>query len=670
MFPALLGALTHAAGIDEPTALPPWVVAESRLPPDAAPVRASSVLTSQAWSGRSIGTLADAFRQIPGAIMQESFGGIEPPRLSIRGSGVQSAPTSRGLALLLDELPLGLADGSFNTTLLEPMLGGSVQVQRGLDGWRTAPATMGGALDVRTDVTGREREVVNLEAGSFGAFRARASAARDHGRTAAAAAVAFSRQAGYRAQSDQARTAAHMSLRRALRPEVTVSAGVYHAHARYAVPGPLTLVAASIAPRSVSSDVQRDQPRRVAEITRLTARAEQRSATRELLAAASVARTADDFLQLQPNGVSRSRSDDASLHLAFAERFVAIGIPHQLRVAATATRGWRELQRFTNETGRLGTQFARDGLCPTTVAVQIEEVAAITRTVVATLGVARVSARRDVVDRIAPGPARRLSSSETLPQASLRWSVARETALFATVSGSAEPPTFDDLIVVTSVHPVLQRRMQSLATQHAITTEIGARGRAGDLSWDFAAYRARWQNEILRLSDSAGVPRGVVNASPTTHAGIESAARWVIVERGMRVSLAATATWTNIRFEADAVHGRGRLAGLPPHVGAAEVLIESPRGVFAAAGADWTAGHTRVDHAGRLGYGGRTLAHGRGGWRFARGFACFLDVRNVFDRASIASTAGVLDLARSPAATSIFLPAPGRSFTFGIEWKR
>ena len=32
--------------------------------------------------------------------------------------------------------------------------------------------------------------------------------------------------------------------------------------------------------------------------------------------------------------------------------------------------------------------------------------------------------------------------------------------------------------------------------------------------------------------------------------------------------------------------------------------------------------------------------------------------------------AGVLDVARVPAATSIFLPGTGRGFSLGLEWKR
>ena len=51
-------------------------------------------------------------------LMQESFGGFEPPRLSIRGSGLDSAPTSRGIALLID----GVADPAIGLASERPPL--------------------------------------------------------------------------------------------------------------------------------------------------------------------------------------------------------------------------------------------------------------------------------------------------------------------------------------------------------------------------------------------------------------------------------------------------------------------------------------------------------------------------------------------------------------------
>jgi len=665
--------LTQAQEPDEPYLLPPWIVAEARLAPDPTPIRANAVLPAEAWSGRAVATLADAFRQIPGAMMLESFGGFEPPRLSIRGSGIQSAPSSRGVALLLDQLPLGLADGSFNSALLDPLLATRINVQRGPDGWRTAPGTMGGALDLRGESPGwptASHGSLRAEAGSFGARRgqARGEIVRDD--FAATAALSVSAQEGFRAHSEQARRAALASLRHRIGRDTQAAVGIYHAHARYEVPGPLTIAAALAAPRSVSADVRRDQPQRESEITRIAASVAHHSPAREIEFGIAWARTTDFFRQLQANGIALSRSNDASMNLMFAPRVRIAGNRHQVRFAATAARGWRDAERWRNDAGQRGPRFGQDELFPTTATIQIEDTFALAPRLIANAGVARLMARRKIIDRSGGNPAYVFSSSRTLPQAGLRWRVAREVTIFGGVTATAEPPTYDDLIAVVGPYPSLRRVIQPLAMQRAVTYEIGARGRVARFSWDAAVYQAAWRNEILRLADATGAARGAVNASPTTHAGVEASLRWRVMEHPARVSLAGSSAWSRCRFESDPVLGSGRLAGMPPHVGNIEGLAEFPRGWFAALGADWLAGTTYADHARRLSYGGRTLAHARSGWRWGTEWSMTIDVRNLFDRRSIASTAGVLDVARNPAATSVFLPATGRSVSVVLTWKQ
>ncbi|MBM3985974.1 MAG: TonB-dependent receptor, partial [Planctomycetes bacterium] len=95
-----------------------------------------------------------------------------------------------------------------------------------------------------------------------------------------------------------------------------------------------------------------------------------------------------------------------------------------------------------------------------------------------------------------------------------------------------------------------------------------------------------------------------------------------------------------------------------------------PRGWYGAVEGTWVTGRSAVDHADRLSTGGHVLWHARLGWRTREGWTLFLAVRNAGDRAHIASSAGVLDLARAPATTTIFLPGMGRTFSLGGEWRR
>jgi iron complex outermembrane receptor protein len=667
---ALLITSASAAG-ETPVLLPPWVVSDTPLPPDAGSVRATSLLTDDSWSGRAVETLSEALNQIPGAILQESWGGFEPPRISIRGSGIQSAPSSRGVELLFDGFPLGLADGSFNSSLLAPLLSERIEVERGIDGWRASPEVAGGELNFLRIPAGQDAEGLRFEAGSFGESNALGTESLVQGATSEAAALSVSQQDGYRDHSGQARTALLASLGQSFGADSRVDFEVYHAEVRYDVPGPLTLAAATDDPTSVSAAVLRDLPDRASGITRLAGSFDHKGSNWDFEAGASFAHTTDDFRQLQPNGVTISNSDDADLRAVLDRRFSSGAGPNELRLTATVDRGWRDEGRYLNNFGQTGAEFADFGLFPTTAVLELEDTFSIAPNLAGTLGFARTESTRDIEDHSGAHPSSNLdlSSGATLPAASLRWRFAPGDTAFAGLSATSEAPTFDDLLVTTGAYPALGSQSEALSAQRTVTVEIGARGSTGPLAWDAAVYRGAWQNEILALADANGNPRGSVNASPTTHEGIETSARWLLLERPVRVSLNGTATWTRFVFDDDAVYGTNRLAGNPPFIGTAELLAEIPSGGFFAAGTDWTAGETPVDHANKLTYGGQARTHVRAGWHFAPSWTVFAEVQNIFNRATIASTAGVLDLARNPSGTAIFLPAPGRSVEFGVQWR-
>jgi iron complex outermembrane receptor protein len=265
--------------------------------------------------------------------------------------------------------------------------------------------------------------------------------------------------------------------------------------------------------------------------------------------------------------------------------------------------------------------------------------------------------------------ARELTFDDVSPRAGITWFKDARLSVSAAVSRGVELPVFDDLLSVAGVAPNLSLRSRDLAEQRATTFEVGGRGRLGPLGWNLTAYRGEWNGEILRLADASGLPRGAVNAGPTMHEGIESSLQWSVVAAPHRWSLGVTSVMGRFTFDGDPVYGDNRLAGAPPHVGRAELAYGHARGFFGALETTWSAGRTWVDHAGRLGYGGHGLLHARVGWRREGRWTVFLSCRNVLDHGHIASTAGVLDVARAPAATSIFLPGSGRGFSLGLEWK-
>ncbi len=672
-------ALSAAAAETDPElyVLPPWTIAENASRPQsvartdyfASTLGPAAVISATDWSDRGIATLAEALRHAPGVMLQESFGGFEPPRLSIRGSGLDSAPTSRGVALLIDGLPLARADGSFHGGLFDPLLFPRVEIYRGTLHMALTPAVLGGVLNATTLApTAAPAPGLKIEAGDFGYQRAQLTATIA---TPAQAALSHQSADGWREHSAQERTALQAVAHRSLGDQSQVEVAVYAATADYEVPGPLTLADALAAPRTVSAAVRRDQPRRDSTLVRAAAQFKFASPEGESAFGFAALRLMDEFIQLQPNGVTDLTAAAFTGHATWAHRVDSGGIGHQLLARVIATVGSDDVDRFLNLSARRGPQFGAYRARATTVALNLEDVVWLRPNLALGLGCTALTGEREIAGR-APSPLLQhsLDLDDLSPRAALLWSPAGRVAFHAAVSRGIEPPVFDDLVVVQGTHPNLALATRPLKSQSAVTFEAGANGTAGALDWSVTLYEAEWRNEILRLADAAGLPRGAVNASPTRHAGVETALRWHILTGADRLTFAVTGTSGRFHFKGDPVYGRNRLAGAPPHTGAAELRYENRRHWYAAAESTWIAGPIPVDHAGRLTYGGHTLFHLRAGWRFTPRFHVFVAVRNALDRRHLASTAGVLDLARSPAATSIFLPGPGRAFTLGLEWKR
>jgi iron complex outermembrane receptor protein len=415
--------------------------------------------------------------------------------------------------------------------------------------------------------------------------------------------------------------------------------------------------------------VQRDRPRRDSSILRGAAQLKSAAAGGDGAVGISWLQLHDEFHQLQPNGVTDLEARALSGHATFARRLGFGGADHQFLARATATTGRDEVGRFLNDSAQRGAPFAAYTARADTFALSVEDVAWLRPTLALGAGFTVLHGRREISGR-APSPALRtsLDFDDFSPRAALLWSPDRRLSLHAAVSRGIEPPTFDDLVAVSGAHPNLTLSTRRLVPQSAVTQELGVRGTAGSFDWNLTAYRAAWRHEILRLADAAGLPRGAVNADHTRHEGLESSLHWRLLDEAQKLSLTITSTLGRFCFDGDPVYGANRLAGAPPHTGSADLLYAHPCGMFAGLEATWVAGRIPVDHANRMSYDGHTLGHVRIGWRPGSRFLVFATVRNVFDRRHIASTAGVLDLARNPAATSIFLPGPGRAFTLGLEW--
>lgn len=682
LLPALFGpTLSRAAdsvGADDLQVLPPWVVEAT---PDqtqptahtdyfASTLGPTSVVSAADWTGRGITTLAEALRQTPGVMLQESFGGFEPPRISIRGSGLDSAPTSRGVALLMDGLPLARADGAFHSGLFDPQLFPQVEIYRGTLHMALTPAVLGGVINAVSLVPGAPaNRSVQASGGGYDTRRAQLTVTTTGG-TPAHGAASWQQAEGYRAHSRQERSAIEAAVSHPLSPATQFELSTYAATCNYDVPGPLTLTDAINAPRSIFAAVKRDQPRRDSSLLHVAAHLKTRVPDGGNAFGLAVQQLHDDFYQLQPNGETDLTDRLISGDATFSRRLKLGDTEHQLLARFTGTTGKDEVDRYLNVLSHRGDRFGSYTTQADTIALSVEDVVWLRPSFAVGAGFTALHGVRKVDGRD-PSPTlhEKLTFDDFSPRGALLWSPRSDLSFHAAVSRSVEPPTFDDLVTVQGAYPNLTLATHSLRLQSAVTYEVGVRGSHGPFDWSLTAYHANWRHEILRLADANGLPRGAVNADRTIHEGLESSLRWRLLEGSHKLTFTLTSTLGHFTFDDDPIYGRNRLAGAPPHTGGADLLYEAPHGFFTALGATWVDGRVPVDHGNRLSYDGDTLANIRIGWRPIPRLLVYATVRNVFDRVNIASTAGVLDLARNPAATTIFLPGPGRTFNVGVDLK-
>jgi iron complex outermembrane recepter protein len=619
---------------------------------------------------------------LPGMLLQPGLGDFDPPRLAVRGGGLNSAPSGRGLLILVDDLPGTRADGSFHSGLLNPFAVAHVTLQPGTAAG--APA-LGGMLRMVSSMetpppTGFRSQ---FAVGSYGYVALAAQTAMN----GVDAALFVADSAGWRPHSDQQRLFVQLGVEVAAAPASgSLRLGIEHSALRYAVAGPLTSAALYADPRQLSAVVQRDMPYRNSSYTQASAFWQRTAASANHQLGWSLAQVADDFQQLQPNGVRASRGVESALVWQHARSFTHGMSDHFLRSRLLILAGRGIEDRWRNDAGSRGLYLGALRTAAHTAVLTVEDrwrLAPRLR-IDAALGIQHT--RRAIAPLSASVPVGlppavdlAIDGVSWLPRFELGYDSAAYGTWFARWSRAQEAPGFAELVTAGGNPNLPVISVQPLADQRATTLECGwvrhgqlpAFAGAAVYEARVTAFHSLWHNEWLRLAYTHGSALGTVNAGPTVHQGVESAVRvtWQLPV-GWRVAAWLIHTWTDCRFERDPIYQRNRLAGIPPHVGGAGLRVAAGDRWSAALRLDGFWGATFVDYANSLAYAGHGQLHGE--WQLALGAGWHVDVQwlNITGRRSVAGTAGVLDLVRNPAATAVFLPTPPRAIrlTVGRTW--
>jgi iron complex outermembrane receptor protein len=266
------------------------------------------------------------------------------------------------------------------------------------------------------------------------------------------------------------------------------------------------------------------------------------------------------------------------------------------------------------------------------------------------------------------------------PKLGLRWdNAARNTQLYANVSGSYEPPSFSESGV--SGATVVANR-----AQEALTYEVGTRGVSGPVRWDASVYHARVDDELLAIV-LPGPVSGTLNADRTIHQGVELGLEADLLGSAWKISdapehrVVARGAWTygDFRFDGPVPGVAGtsdnRIAGIPPHLIRGELVYEHRSGWYAGPSFEWVPQKSYVDHANTLWADPYALIGFKLGLRRDQGLSFFIEARNLMDETYAATHGVVLDARVTPAFGDPlanqrqFLPGDGRSLYVGAEYK-
>lgn len=609
---------------------------------------------------RYVVTLRDALAFTPGVIMQQTFG--EDGRLSVRGSGLAQNFHLRGVELILNGVPVNAADGFGDFQEMDLLFASHVNVLKGANAFRTGAASLGGAIEIEgaTAKSVDERGFVRVEGGSFGTSRVNARAAEDFGRFDALIAGTWQRQDGFRDHAQQRNERLYANLGYDWSDSVETRFGVFVNDIDQEIAGAVSLAVALSAPETAGPanktlDQQRDMKTERAFTTTRFDLGENGAVT----IGASFAHK--DLYHPIPIFLLQESRDYTGFGRYEGGANVA-GMP----VSWTAGLRYRatnlDSEVYGNFGGSQGPLFSLANQQSTRLEAYGELRAEILPRLEAIAGLNYIRTVRDFDDLLNDAEDYRLTFKEPSPRFGLLFRPSETVQLFANASASYEPPTFNDLTQsgVAGFTPI--------EAQDGFTYEVGGRGDIGRLSFEAAFYRASIDGEFVAFTVEPGVPAPIFNANETIHQGVELYGRYALIEdwNGLSVSPRIAYAWNDFKFDDDAEYGDNRLAGLPEHIGRAEVVFAyqsfrlAPNVIF-------QTGENYVDYANTLKSPGHTLAGVEASYDVTPSITVFVDARNLTDKAYISNYSTLANAAAPGANPNVFVPGEGRAVFVGIR---
>lgn len=662
------------SGSDEHSPLQPSIAAEQILLNNVA--GGTNLIEPQ--NEARLATLSDALNYQPGIVVQEFFGGLDQPRLNIRGSGIQSNPVNRGVLLLQDGLPLNEADGSFIVGFLEPRNSRLISTRRGANALSASATTLGGEMDFQS-LTSISGDVLRLEGGSFGRLGLQGAKGFQSDNLDGRLSVTHDKYDGYRHHSGSERTSVQGNFG-IQGDEFENRTYLSYVDLDVTIPTVVTRSMMERDPREVQGD--NDAPNPVNVYKRNPHR------TSKQFRAANRTYWGTETLN-QAIGIYAQNIDDV-----FQDPQVAT-----ITDGMTYGAQWQLAGQHDSLDYRLALDWARSDMDRDFYSVNIDNgsrqkhfgnynLQAENRN--ALLGVAwhitpQWTLAGDLKFSQALRNARERTTGHTLdqdwsyvsPKLGLIWQTAENQRLFANISRSNEAPTYWEIVYGGVKSPkdanLTETKLNALDIQRATTFEIGGDGVLGTgryaPNWSLTYYRSEVRNELMAVSNALGGGGDVFNyQGGSRHQGVELGLSGVLPAPGAGTFEYRMAyTFSDFRFKGGEYAGN-RIAGVPRDLVSAELLYRIGD-LRLGPNVRWMPSDTETNHANVAGtqQDAYMLLGFKVDYQYGTHWNAYIQADNLTDKTY--ASAFVIRKAPPKPDAPTFLPGNGRSITAGISYK-
>lgn len=636
-------------------------------------------------------TLPQVLEGQTGLIAEGVFGGIDHPRLSIRGSGLQrgTQPAGRGIEIREQGLPLGYADGSFDfVESIDPLSFDEVRVLRSGRAVVTGSATLGGVIDfIRYPAQfGIHQHQLRYETGSFGLQSIQGTATKQIGSAQATVNLTDYQKNGFRQHNRQEALRSQLSLEGKVSESAwRWRAGVADSSSELQLPGPQTFTQILNGSNAAQPGNVRGNWRRITQRTRLSAGLEGPTATGYLNVNMAYQLTDVQFFR-------RDEQDESNADIALQAHFKPNNSPwffetiyqHNERSLRQYLNGDGTMPTFT---GTRGLKWADNALKSDRLAFTAGQEHDLGNSFSALMAIGLNHHTRRIEDNFQSTvvrPAAELDTDYTQWSgfAEIRYVLNKSNTVFLGFNSVGEPPTYDMQLLsstgtgagATLVNGADPRRptIKPLDTQRQHTIEAGWRHLSDRSSVDFTLYYANLNREVIATQDLVNqMNANLRNADDTQRVGAELNAQTMAAQNllGSGANLLAkfNLNWVDARFDADPMFGNNTLPVVTPLSMYSAIALNKTNNWQTELFAQSVSRGAYVDYANTVRAGDYLTLGLRGQVQFKE-WLLFAEARNLTDERYVSSVIGA-SLNAAGADTASFAPGEPQSFTVGAQFK-